>query len=265
MCELKGVLSVALAGAIGDDRAGGRGEGNEGILIAGHSQVFATDVFLLAADKCPQLVQLQPANAQAVHGAVMKGSAASADANTKAHDGVAVNARKALNGADAHALGESGDDLDLLVAGKVVHGGSSPTVWECDPPSGKMSQLTLYCAKRSFSSGSSPGVDDPGPALFAQCRSHSVDDGGSGEERTHGTLGGGWKPKRPPRGKLGAISRSATLPNAKTPHPRNRRWGVCLFAFPASCQHYTHYASICNRMLDLPLENYTMLVSERGY
>src|SRR3954447_24589393 len=49
-------------------------------------------------------------------------------------------------------------------------------------------------------------VKDQGSALLAQRRAHWFD-GGSGEVRTHGTLRGGWMPKRPPRGKLG-VSRT---------------------------------------------------------
>ena len=54
----------------------------------------------------------------------MKLSAATADASAKAHDGIAVNAGDALGSANAHAFGEAGNDLDLLVAGKVVYEGS---------------------------------------------------------------------------------------------------------------------------------------------
>jgi len=53
----------------------------------------------------------------------MQLGAAATDAGTKAHDCVAVNAGQSLDGADRHALCESGDDLDLLIAGKDVHDG----------------------------------------------------------------------------------------------------------------------------------------------
>ena len=46
-------------------------------------------------------------------------------------------------------------------------------------------------------------------------------------------------PKRPPRGKLGAISRSATLPNAKTPRQPLRPVGrFCVCACCDPCRHY---------------------------
>jgi hypothetical protein len=54
----------------------------------------------------------------------MQFGATAPDACTKAHNGIAVNAGKALSGADALAFGEAGNDLDLLVAGKVVHEGA---------------------------------------------------------------------------------------------------------------------------------------------
>jgi hypothetical protein len=48
------------------------------------------------------------------------------DADTKAHDRVAVNVSQALCSADAHSLGEGGDDLDLPVEGEVVRHGANP-------------------------------------------------------------------------------------------------------------------------------------------
>jgi hypothetical protein len=47
---------------------------------------------------------------------------AEADARGKAHDRVAVNASQALNGANATAFGESGNNTNLLVVRKNVHG-----------------------------------------------------------------------------------------------------------------------------------------------
>ena len=41
--------------------------------------------------------------------------------------GVAVNAGETFGGADRHALCEGGDDLNLLVSGKGVHGGRNPS------------------------------------------------------------------------------------------------------------------------------------------
>jgi hypothetical protein len=60
------------------------------------------------------------------HHAVMQFGAPAPDALAKAHDGVAVNAGKALSGANALAFGQAGDDCNLLIAGKVVHGGLNP-------------------------------------------------------------------------------------------------------------------------------------------
>jgi len=83
-----------------------------------------------------------------------------------------VNASQALNAADAHALTEGGDDFNLLVAGEDIHGGPNPSFGGNGPRSGKLTHHALCCTERSFSLGPNPGVDDPGPALFAQRRSH---------------------------------------------------------------------------------------------
>ena len=53
------------------------------------------------------------------HHPVMQFGTAAPDAGTKAHDGIAVNAGDALSGADALAFGKAGNDLNLLIAGKV--------------------------------------------------------------------------------------------------------------------------------------------------
>jgi hypothetical protein len=94
--------------------------------------------------------------------------ATTAHARAEAHDRIAVNAGQPLNGTDRHALSQSGDDFNLLVAGKVVHGGPNPTFWESGPPCGKLTDLALHCAEWSFSSGPNPGVDDLGPSLLQQ-------------------------------------------------------------------------------------------------
>lgn len=62
----------------------------------------------------------------------------------------------------AHALGEGADDFNLLVAGKDIHGGPNPSLWGNGPRPGKSTDFALYCAKRSFSLGPNPWVDDPG-------------------------------------------------------------------------------------------------------
>ncbi len=102
-----------------------------------HGNVFTDDVFLFAPDECPQFVQLQAASADADKHAVMQLGATTADTRAKAHDRIAVNASQPFNGADRHALSEGGDDFNLLVAGKVVHGGPNPSFGEKARGSGK--------------------------------------------------------------------------------------------------------------------------------
>ena len=46
-----------------------------------------------------------------------------------------------------------------------------------------------------------------------------------------GRCEGVWTPKRPPRGKLGAIGRSATLPSAKPPRPQELQAGAVLSVY----------------------------------
>ena len=50
------------------------------------------------------------------------------DTAAKPHDRVAVNAGHALDGADAHAPGEGGNDFNLLVAAKDVHDRANPSL-----------------------------------------------------------------------------------------------------------------------------------------
>jgi len=50
------------------------------------------------------------------------GGAAVADAGAQPHDGIAVDTSQTLDGADGAALDQGGDDFDLLIAGKNVHG-----------------------------------------------------------------------------------------------------------------------------------------------
>jgi hypothetical protein len=79
--------------------------------------LVALDVLLLLADIAPNFVQFDAAGADANHHAVVQFGAAATDAGTKAHDGIAMDAGKALSGADALAFGEAGDNYDLLFAG----------------------------------------------------------------------------------------------------------------------------------------------------
>ena len=48
-------------------------------------------------------------------------------AKRQARDGLAVDAGEARDGALAEAFAQGGDDLNLLFAGKDVHGGLNPT------------------------------------------------------------------------------------------------------------------------------------------
>lgn len=50
----------------------------------------------------------------------MQCGAALTNSKAKTHGGVAVDAGHPLDGADAYALSESGDNYDLLIAGDVV-------------------------------------------------------------------------------------------------------------------------------------------------
>ena len=55
----------------------------------------------------------------------MKPGAALADPHPEAHHRVPMSIGQALDGADATALRESGDDRDLFVEGEDVHGARS--------------------------------------------------------------------------------------------------------------------------------------------
>jgi hypothetical protein len=121
------------------------------------TQILAGDVFLLAADERPQLVQFQTAGANADEHPVMQFGRTTAHAGAKAHDCVAVNAGQAFDGADAHALGEGGDNFNLLVARKVVHG-LDPWLWIGPKRDyGKTAWNPLYKSKWSLLRGSIPG------------------------------------------------------------------------------------------------------------
>jgi len=120
------ILSVALAGAVADDCLGRRRHADKRVLIALVRYLMALDALLLLADVAPNLVKLQATGPDTDHHAVMEFGAATTDAGTKAHDGIAVDASDALSGADALAFGEARDDKYLLVAGKNVHDGANP-------------------------------------------------------------------------------------------------------------------------------------------
>ena len=117
---------------------GGGAKRDKRVLVA----LVALDLLLLFADIAPDFVKLDPADAQANHHAVMQFGTAAPDALAKAHDGVAVDAGQALGGADALALGETGDDCNLLVAGKDIHG-ANPWVG-IGPTAGNAAPTALY-------------------------------------------------------------------------------------------------------------------------
>ena len=88
--------------------------------------VGAFQMPLLLADERPQFVQLQTANPQADHHAVMQLGTAAPDASAKAHDRVAVDASQPLDSPDAHSFGQATDDLNLLVPRKEAHNAYLP-------------------------------------------------------------------------------------------------------------------------------------------
>ena len=114
-------LTVALAGAVADDRLGGADIPMNVYWSPLWLISWRSTRFCFLPTIAPDFVQFQSAGANANHHAVMQFGAAASNAVTKAHDGIAVNAGNALSGADALAFGEAGDDCNLLVAGKVVH------------------------------------------------------------------------------------------------------------------------------------------------
>jgi hypothetical protein len=79
------------------------------------------------ADVGPQLVALDPLHVQADHHAVVHLGGATANREREARDRLAVGISQARDGTLADALTERGDDLNLLFAGEVVHGGPNPS------------------------------------------------------------------------------------------------------------------------------------------
>ena len=101
------------------DRLVRRVQRKECVAVA-HVHVVGFDALVLLADEGPKLVELDRRNVEVAEIVVMQAVASYTDANTKAHDRVAVNAREAFDGTNAHALGQSADDGDLLVKRKNV-------------------------------------------------------------------------------------------------------------------------------------------------
>lgn len=77
----------------------------EHVLVALVGAFSLSDLALLLADVGPCLVQLDAADLQVNHHAVVQFGVAFADPDAKAHDGVAVHAGRALGRSVAHALG----------------------------------------------------------------------------------------------------------------------------------------------------------------
>ena len=83
--------------------------------------------------------------------AVVELDRAHADAGSKAHDSIPMNAGHALDGANACAFGKRADDGALLIKGKNVHGarslqlGDGPTrLWK-KPPKTAMLAHSDHC------------------------------------------------------------------------------------------------------------------------
>ena len=224
--EIHRGLTVPLADAPADDRLLRPGHADENVLVALGVDFVALDVLLLLADERPRFVKLQPLGADSDHQTVVQFHAPHADAQRQAAHGATVDAGQARGGTDADAFAKGGNDFNLLFAGEYVHEGQILGRGRPGDGSGNIARQGVYSFERSFSLGPNPGVDDRGSIARQRRRPHLIDDGGSGEDRTHGTLRGGWMPKRPPRGKLGAIGHSATLPHTKAPRQPKGRWGV---------------------------------------
>ena len=85
---------------------------------------------LLLADKGPQLVHFQAADAKPHHDAVVQLGTATANPRAKAHDRITVDASQPLDRPDGHALCQAPDDLDLLVPRKEAHNAYLPYMGE---------------------------------------------------------------------------------------------------------------------------------------
>src|SRR5579859_3842344 len=77
---------------------------------------------LLLANERPQFVHFDPADPKTNHDPVVQLGTAAPDPRPKAHDGVPMDAGQSLDGPNAHAFGQTTDDLDLLISGKKAHG-----------------------------------------------------------------------------------------------------------------------------------------------
>src|SRR6185312_2822589 len=94
---------------------------DERVLVALVADLMTFNALLLFSDIAPDFIKLQTAAADADHHAVVQFCAPASNALAKAHDRIAMNTGNALSGANALAVGQAGNDLDLLVAGESVH------------------------------------------------------------------------------------------------------------------------------------------------
>ena len=167
--ELVRGFAVALAGAIRDDRLAWMMPSAMYVYWSPvHGDSRGSTRFLLAADVRPQLVAFHPVARGCRPSCDRAAPRTTTDASAKRADRLAVNASQPLDGADAAALGEGGDDCDLLVARKVVHG-LDP--WSCGSArSGTLEKqrgIRYICLSGHCFGARSRGFD-PGPGCFQQ-------------------------------------------------------------------------------------------------
>jgi hypothetical protein len=168
---------VALAGAIGDDGAARGGQRDKGVLVT-LLRFVGAGALLLLANECPQLVQPQTAGANANKAAIVQFGAAHADLESEPADCFAVDADQARGRADADALIERGDALDLLVSGENVRG-RNPSLMDAPQLLEKQRQLLYIPRNGHLTFGAqSRWFGDRGPAPRQRRRSHGL--GGSG-------------------------------------------------------------------------------------
>ncbi|HWM47938.1 MAG TPA: hypothetical protein VNR11_13620 [Xanthobacteraceae bacterium] len=173
MNEIVRGSAITLASVVGDDGARRRRQGDVGVLIAacrGRTPFQRLLRVALVADVGPQLVTFDPVDVKADHHAVVHLSAATADRERQTRDGFAIRASQARDGALADALTESGDDFNLLVAGKDVHGGPNPTRWGIGRR-GEADLQSIYSI-RSDTEGPNPEVEDTGSSRLQPRRAH---------------------------------------------------------------------------------------------
>ena len=101
------------------------------------------------------------------HHAVVQFGSTAADGERQPGDRLAVGIGEAANGALADAFTERGDDFNLLVARKDIHGGPNPTCWGNRAAESENRPVLRYIALSGhFLRGRNPEVDDPGPPLL---------------------------------------------------------------------------------------------------